>query len=84
MRLIVILGAVFALPQAGVAQIGACPSIADPAARLACYDKAAAALPATARPVARAAVPAIDGAKDVDPVGEQAVNAKMKNICSGC
>lgn len=84
MRLIVILGAVFALPQAAVAQIGVCPSIADPSARLACYDKAAAALPATARPVGRAAAPAIDGTKYVDPAGEQAVNAKMKNICRGC
>ena len=85
MRLIVILGAIFALSQAAFAQIGVCPSIADPASRLACYDKAAAALPATARPVARAAAPATDSTKYVDPVGEDAVvNAKMKNICRGC
>ena len=84
MRLIVVLGAIFSLSQAAVAQTGACPSIADPAARLACYDRAASSLPAAAR--ARAAAPAIDSAKYVDPVGEEdaVLNAKMKNICRGC
>jgi hypothetical protein len=87
MRLIVVLGAIFSLSQAAVAQTGACPSIADPAARLTCYDRAASPLPATARPAAaRAAAPAIDSAKYVDPVGEEdaVLNAKMKNICRGC
>jgi hypothetical protein len=87
MRLIVVLGAIFSLSQAAVAQTVACPSIADPAARLACYDRAASPLPAAARPAAaRAAAPAIDSAKYVDPVGEEdaVLNAKMKNICRGC
>jgi hypothetical protein len=86
MRLIVVLVAIFSLSQAAVAQTGACPSIADPAARLACYDRAASPLPAAARPAARAAAPAIDSAKYVDPVGEEdaVLNAKMKNICRGC
>jgi hypothetical protein len=86
MRLIVVVVAIFSLSQAAVAQTGACPSIADPAARLACYDRAASPLPAAARPAARAAAPAIDSAKYVDPVGEEdaVLNAKMKNICRGC
>jgi hypothetical protein len=92
MRLIVVLGAIFSLSQAAVAQTVACPSIADPAARLACYDRAASPLPAAARPVAarpaaaRASAPAIDSTGYVDPVGEEdaVVNAKMKNICRGC
>jgi hypothetical protein len=86
MRLIVVVVAIFSLSQAAVAQTGACPSIADPAARLACYDRAASPLPAAARPAARAAAAAIDSAKYVDPVGEEdaVLNAKMKNICRGC
>ena len=86
MRLIVVVVAIFSLSQAAVAQTGACPSIADPAARLACYDRAASPLPAAARPAARAAAPAIDSAKYVDPAGEEdaVLNAKMKNICRGC
>jgi hypothetical protein len=86
MRLIVVVVAIFSLSQAAVAQTGACPSIGDPAARLACYDRAASPLPAAARPAARAAAPAIDSAKYVDPVGEEdaVLNAKMKNICRGC
>lgn len=87
MRLIVVLGAVFSLSQAAVAQTGACRSIADPAARLTCYDKAASPLPAGARPAA-AQPPAstTDSARYADPISDEdaMLNAKMKNICRGC
>src|SRR5258708_32424750 len=43
MRLIVVLGAIGALSQAAAAQTSECRAIADPAARLTCYDKPAAA-----------------------------------------
>lgn len=87
MRLIVVLGAVFALSHAAAAQTGACRAIADPAARLACYDRAASPPPADARPAAaRAPVPTADSMRYVDQIGDEdaALNAKMKNICRGC
>ena len=60
MRLIVVLGAVCALTQAASAQTADCSAVADPAAKLACYNNepppaarrpAAIRPPATARPV---------------------------------
>lgn len=61
MRLIVVLGAICALTQSASAQTGDCSAVADPAAKLACYNNepppavrrpATARLPAATRPVA--------------------------------
>jgi hypothetical protein len=89
-----VLGAIGALSQAATAQTSECRSIAEPAARLACYDKAvtpqaaAAANAPTARAstLARPQTPAIDSTKYVDGIGDQdaAVNAKLHGICRGC
>jgi len=88
MRLFIVLGAICALSKRTAAQTGECRSVADPAARLACYDKVAPANPAAARPAAaaRPPVPTIDSAKYVDPISDEdaILNAKMKNICRGC
>lgn len=92
MRLFSILAgllATFALCQTAVAQTPNCKSIADPATRLACYDKGTppAATSAAAPPVQRA-VPAskVDNGQYVDAIGaEDAImNAKIKGICHGC
>ena len=90
MRVIAVLGAICALSQAAAAQTSACKSIGDPAARLACYDKAppSAAAAAPARPPAAAKPQAlnIDGSKYVDSIEDEdaLVNAKLRNICRGC
>jgi hypothetical protein len=97
MRLIALLvaafGAVCALAVSALAQTGECRSIADPAARLACYDKAAPAPAANAgaaaaRPLAAARPPAStgDSSRYVDSIGEEEalVNAKLHGICRGC
>ena len=83
MRLIAVLAATIALCQAATAQTNECRSIADRAARLACYDKAAA--PA-ARPAARPQASTVDSKKDVDGIGDEdaVVNAKLHGICRGC
>jgi hypothetical protein len=97
MRLIALLvaasGAVCALSVSTLAQTGECRSIADPAARLACYDKAAPAPAANARataakPLAAASPPTSSGdsSRYVDSIGEEEalVNAKLHGICRGC
>jgi hypothetical protein len=78
-----------ALCQAAIAQAPDCKSIPNPAARLACYDKAAppATEPVSARPRLRMVAPAqVDGAKDVDSRSTEDVrlNAQLKHICRGC
>jgi hypothetical protein len=78
-----------ALPQTAVALTPACKSVADPAARLACYDNTAApaASAATTRPaVATAPVSKPDPANYVDSIGTEdaLMNAKLKNIYRGC
>jgi hypothetical protein len=91
MRPIALLGAICALSQTAAAQIGECRSIADPAARLACYDKTAAA-PAASSAAARPATamrpqsPTADSSKYVDSISQEdeLVNAKLHNICRGC
>jgi hypothetical protein len=91
MRLIAILGALCALSQAASAQTGECRSIADPAARLACYDKAT--QPATANapaarptPLARPQASTPDSTGYVDGISDEdaMVNAKLHGICRGC
>ena len=86
MRLIAVLAAICALCQAATAQTSECRSIADSAARLACYDKAAAPTaarpPAPARPQAStiASTKYVDGISDEDTI----VNAKPHGICRSC
>src|SRR5258708_27347979 len=91
---VAVLGAICALSQAAAAQTGECRSIADPAARLACYDKAvtpqtaAAANTPTARApaLARPQASTVDSTKYVDGIGDEdaVVNAKLHGICRGC
>jgi hypothetical protein len=83
MKLIAVFAVTCALCQAATAQTSECRSIADPAAKLACYDKTAA--PA-ARPPARPQAPAIDAKKNTDGVSDEdaMVNAKLHGICRGC
>jgi len=78
MKLIAIVGAICALSQAAFAQTGECKLIADAAARLACYDKAA--------PPAKVPVSTIDSGKYVDTISAEdaLMNARLKNICRGC
>jgi hypothetical protein len=94
MRLFAVLIAICALSQTAAAQTADCKGIADAAARLACFDKAAppakptaAAKPAAALPVAKKdAAAKVDTAKYVDTISAEdaLMNAKLKNICRGC
>ena len=97
MRLVAVLGAICALTQAASAEIGECGSIADAAAKLACYNHEAPPAPAraatarhpvAARPPAAARPAASTGgsSKYVDQIGEEdaIVSAKMRGICRGC
>jgi hypothetical protein len=85
MRLFVILIAICVLPQTALAQTGECKSIADTAARLACYDKAT---PPAAKPAAKSKVPVskVDASTYVDTISAEdaRMNARLKNICRGC
>jgi hypothetical protein len=78
-----------ALGQTAIAQTPDCKSIANPATRLACYDKGTppAAASAAARPVHRA-VPTskVDATQYVDSIAaeDEIMNAKIKGICHGC
>ena len=84
MKFFVLLVAICALSQTALAQTGECKSIPEAAARLACYDKPAAASAATAKPLAPASKP--DAAAYVDEISAEDVrmNARLKNICRGC
>ena len=92
MRLFAVIVATCALSQAAFAQTSECKMIVDPAARLACYDKAtpfaAAAKPAVAKPVAtvRPSGDKVDGGKYVDAISAEdaLMNARLRNICRGC
>jgi hypothetical protein len=87
MRFFAVLVAVGALCQTAIAQTPDCQSITNPAARLACYDKAAASATASAKPRLRAVPPSkVDGGKYVDSLSTEdaRVNAQLKNICRGC
>jgi len=83
--------AVCALSMGAAAQAGECKSVADPAARLACYDKAAASPPAgaaAARPAvaARPQAATVDSGRYIDSISDEdaEVNAKLHGICRGC
>lgn len=92
MRLFAVVVALGALSQTAVAQTPDCKSIADPAARLACFDKAApSAAPAGQSGAARTStavrpLPATTGKEYVDTIGAEdaLMNARLKNICRGC
>jgi hypothetical protein len=91
MKIFAALLAFGALCQTATAQTPECKSIPSPAARLACYDKAAppAAVSASApaKPSLRAVPPSkVDGEKYVDSLDREGarVNAQLKNICRGC
>lgn len=79
MRLIAVFAVTCALCQAATAQTTECRSIADSAARLACYDK-------TAAPAAQPQPPTIDSKKNADGISDEdaMVNAKLQGICRGC
>jgi hypothetical protein len=85
MRLFAVLAALCALCQTATAQTPDCKSIAGAGARLACYDKSAppVAASATAKPAAAAKA---DPAKYVDTISAEdtLMNARLKNICRGC
>ncbi len=85
MRVLAVLVTTVALCPAAIAQAPNCKSISDPAARLACFDKApasAAAMP-TPRPVPASKT---DNSKYVDSISaEDAImNERIKGICRGC
>ena len=89
MRLFSTLVVTCALCQTAIAQTQDCKSIADSAARLACYDRNTppAAPAAATRPVARTApAPAASSSKYVDAISaEDAImNERIKGICRGC
>ena len=73
--------------QSALAQSPECRSIPDPGARLACYDRAAPPVAATARsvvPAIRTSNPPAEGYVDSLSSEDARVNAQMKNICRGC
>ena len=85
MRLFSTLVLTCALCQAAVAQTPDCKSIADSAARLACYDRGMP--PAAARPVVRTSpAPATDNSRYIDTISAEdaVVNERIKGICRGC
>jgi hypothetical protein len=89
MKLRSALAAVCALCQTAMAQPPECKSIADPAARLVCYDRAKArAIPAAAaRPVTHVApASAVQDAPYQDPISAEdaLMNERIKGICRGC
>jgi hypothetical protein len=87
MKLFAILVAICALPQTALAQAGECKSRSEAAARLACYDKAAAASSATATAKLLAPASKADAAKYEDKISSDEdvrMNARLKNICHGC
>jgi hypothetical protein len=73
-----------AFAQTAIAQTPNCKSIADTAARLACYDKAAPA--AAAKPLASVPASKTDMSKYVDTISAEdaLMNARLRNICRGC
>ncbi len=86
MKRVALLVVMSALSQTALAQTPDCKSIAASAARLACYDKAAAPAPASAtRPAPRPAASTSD-TKYVDTISAEdaLMNARLKNICRGC
>jgi hypothetical protein len=89
MRLFAVLVAICALCRPAIAQMPECKSISNASARLACYDKAAppVAASATAKPPLRTAPGSkLDSENYVDSIRaeDDLVNTRLKNICRGC
>ena len=89
MRFFAALAAICALCQPALAQSPDCKSMTNSDARLACYDKTAAAPApsATGRTPSRAVPPSkVDAAKYVDSISAEdaKMNARLKSICKGC
>jgi len=93
MRCLAALLGIFVLGQAARAETTECKAIADPAARLTCYDKInppiatyPLPLPKPSRPIPLATNP--DGTRVyTESTGDDddaMVNAKMNGICRGC
>jgi len=86
-RVFFVLVASYALCQTAIAQTPNCKSIADSAARLACYDKNPSPASAAPAPALRPApVTRTDNSKYVDTISaEDAImNERIKGICRGC
>lgn len=92
MRLIAVVAAICALTQTASAEIGDCSTIADAAAKLACYNNepppkavrsSTARRPAAVRPSAGASD---DGPKGIERRSDEdaAVDAKVRGLCRGC
>jgi hypothetical protein len=88
MRLCSVLAVVFLFCQPAMAQTPDCKAIADPATRLACYDKAIPpTVPAgTTRPIRAVPQSKIDSTGYVDSISAEdaQMNERMKGICRGC
>ena len=87
MRVLAVTIAACAMAQTAIAQTAECRSIADPARRLACYDRASP--PAATKQSSAAARPATsaDAPKSPDSFSteeDERVNAQLRNICRGC
>ena len=87
MRLITLILLTSAMGGAALAQTPECRTIAEPATRLACYDKATPPLAAATAPKRAAA--AKSQADPEKSVGSQSaedalVTARMNGICRGC
>jgi hypothetical protein len=87
MRLMTLILLTSAMSGAALAQTPECRTIAEPAARLACYDKATPP-PAAATAPKRAATPKslADPEKSMDSQSAEdaLVTARMNGICRGC
>lgn len=88
MRLYFVLAVACTLGQAAMAQTLDCKAIADPSARLTCYDRSVppAAPAATARPVRAVPQSKIDSTGYVDSISAEdaLMNERIKGICRGC
>jgi len=87
MRLITLILLISAMSGAALAQTLECRTIAEPATRLACYDKATPPLAAATAPKrAATAKSQADPEKYVDSqsADDALVTARMNGICRGC
>ena len=94
MRLLLLLVTLCALTQAAAAESQDCQTIADPALRLACYDKIKPPVATYPMPLPKPthAIPITRPDGTVDYLGgssptsedDATVNAKLHGICRGC
>jgi hypothetical protein len=89
MRVLAVVIASCAMSQTAFAQTAECRSIADPARRLACYDRAdrsatSQGSSAAARPAAAAGVDTPKAQDSFSAEEDERVNAQLRNICRGC